>query len=771
MRKSVWLLLVCVAFSTIVFSQEKTLRLSIDDIFHPTKRKAFSGRPSFGLRWTAEGKGFVKAQFTKTGLKVAHTDIKTGSTKTFYDGAKVGMALLKAGLGNKDASRMARGFATAHSEATSSFLLNSGTDLYVYNSSADTAKRITSNDVKELEADFSPDGTMVSFVRKNDLFVVEVVSGKVHRITFDGSKHTLNGFLAWVYEEELYGRGQNRGYWWSPDSKHITFIKTDDSEVPMFVLADDTKTNQNIEDVGYPQAGDPNPTVKLAVVNLSKAREVSATSGKKTSSIVEAIKDTIGKIGVKIPKNSSIVNPSVKFVDLSKYSPKDFLISRVDWSPDSKNVIFQGQNREQTYLDLNSVDLTSGKFTTLFRQKTKAWIDSPGNPYWLKDGSFIWRSPVSGWHHLYHYDSNGKLIRQITKGDWEVRRFYGVDQKNGYAYFAGTRNSHMGPQIYRIRLSGLGIRKLTKRSGSHRANFNSTFTHFVNTWSDINTPPQTRLHRADGTVEKVINENIVGELLGSYGVIKPEFMKVRNRDGFEMEAYMIKPPNFNRSKKYPVLTFTYGGPHAPQVRNSWGGSRYMYHQMLAQKGYIIWVIDPRSASGKGEKETWTAYKELGVSEQLDIEDGVKYLKRLPYVDANRLGIWGWSYGGYMTLFAMTHSKSFKMGVSVAPVSDWALYDSIYTERYMLTPENNPEGYAKMDLNAKAKNLSGRLLIVHGMMDNNVHMQNTTKFIFELQKAGIQFDFMSYPTQRHGIRNRQQTYHLYKMMANFIQKNL
>jgi dipeptidyl-peptidase-4 len=362
------------------------------------------------------------------------------------------------------------------------------------------------------------------------------------------------------------------------------------------------------------------------------------------------------------------------------------------------------------------------------------------------------------------------LIRQITKGDWEVRSFDGVDEKNGFVYFSGMENSPIAEQIYRVKLDGSGMTRLTKLEGSNRAMFNPTFTHFVNVWSDINTPPQTALHRADGTVEKVINANKV-ELLDEYNLSKPEFMKVKNRDGFEMEAYMIKPPNFDSSKKYPVLSFVYGGPHAPQVRDSWGGSRYMYHQMLAQKGYIIWVCDPRAASGKGEKETWTAYKELGVTEQLDIEDGVKFLKTQSYVDPNRIGIWGWSYGGYMTLFALTHSKSFKIGVSVAPVTDYALYDSIYTERYMLTPQNNPQGYAKTDLNSKAKDLHGKLLLVHGIMDNNVHMQNTTKFVYALQKNGIQFDFMAYPTQRHGISDRDQTYHLYNMMANFIMENL
>ena len=772
MRKSILLAVLCVLFSSLAVAQDnRKLELTVDDIFHPTKSVAFSGRPTFGLRWTSDGSGFVRAERGAKGLKIVHANVKTGATKTFYDGEKVARALRNAGVADDAAARMGRGFALAHSESTNSFLLNSGTDLYVYSSSSNSAKRITNDKDEELEADFSPDGSMVSFVRKNDLFVVEVSSGKEHRITFDGTKNILNGYLAWVYEEELYGRGQNRGYWWSPDSKRIVFLRTDDSKVPMFILADDTKTDQNIEDVGYPQAGDPNPLVKLAIVELDKAKDFTGQAGKRTGGIIDELKKQAGKIGIKLPGASRVTNPSVSFVDHSKYTPEDFLISRVDWSPDSKKVIYQGQNREQTYLDLNSVDAATGETKTLFKETTEAWVDSPGNPYWLRDGSFIWRSPRSGFHHLYHYDANGNLIRQITRGNWEVRRFYGVDQNNGLVYFNGTRNSPIGPQIYRIRLNGMGLQRLTSRPGTHRANFNPTFTHFVNSWSDINTPAQTRLHRADGTVEKVINENNVSGVLASYGISAPEFMKVRNRDGFEMEAYMIKPPNFDPSKKYPVLSFVYGGPHAPQVRNSWGGRRYIWHQMLAQKGYIIWVCDPRSASGKGERETWTAYKKLGAPEQLDIEDGVSYLKRLPYVDESRIGIWGWSYGGFMTLYAMTHSKSFKAGISVAPVSNWALYDSIYTERYMLTPQNNPEGYASTNLNAKAGDLHGRLLIVHGFMDNNVHMQNTTKFIYELQKAGKQFDFMAYPTQRHGIRNPRQTHHLYQKMTDFLLENL
>ncbi len=705
--------------------------LTVDKIYHPEKRLQFSGSPTF-VRWSEDGTSFVQPRSDKSGLKLVNVNALTGAETVFYDSAEVAAALQKAGVGEKEAAGAARS-TIGQNDKTGTYLLAADKDLFVYDTRSKTAKRLTNNSAEELEADFSPDGSMVSFIRGNDIYVVNVATGKETRYTTDGAKNTLNGYLTWVYEEELYGRGQNRGYWWSPDSKSIVFLKSDDSMVPSFILADDTEIDQNIENTNYPQAGDPNPLVKLGIISIGSTK--------------------------------------LTFIDTSKYKPEDFLVSRVDWSPDSAWVIYQGQNREQTYLDLNAVSRDGKSAKTLFQDKTPAWIDSPGNPYWLEDGSFIWTSPRDGWKHLYHYDKNGALIKQVTKGDWEVGQFFGVDQKAGWVYFSASKDEAIGLNTYRIRTDGSGMERLTKGAGTHRSSFNSTFTHFVNYWSDINTPMKTTLHRADGSVEKVINANEV-EMLAKYEFSKPEFFTVKNRDGFEMDAYMIKPRNFDPSKKYPVISFVYGGPHAPQVRNSWGGSRYIFHQMLAQKGYIIFVCDPRAASGgKGEKETWTAYKQLGYTEQLDMEDGVKYLHSQPYVDKDRIGVWGWSYGGYMTLFAMTHSKSYKAGISVAPVSDYRLYDSIYTERYMLTPQNNPEGYAKTDLNSKAKDLHGSLFLVHGIMDNNVHMQNATMFAYAAQKAGVQFDFMAYPTQRHGISDPWQTYHLYTKMAKFWEEKL
>lgn len=362
------------------------------------------------------------------------------------------------------------------------------------------------------------------------------------------------------------------------------------------------------------------------------------------------------------------------------------------------------------------------------------------------------------------------MERQLTDGNWEVRNVYGVDEKAGWVYFSATLDSHIAENVYRVALTGGEIFRVTNGPGTHMATFNKSFSHFVDMSSDVNTPPQTRLRQADGTTVRVINENKVAAL-AQYKLSKPEFLNVKTRDGFIMEAMMIKPTDFDPSKKYPVFQFTYSGPHAPTVVDRWMGNRGMWFQMLAQKGYIVWICDNRSASGKGEESVWPVYKNLGPLELRDLEDGVNYLKSLPYIDGSRIGLHGWSYGGFMTSYALTHSTAWKIGIAGGIVSDWRNYDSIYTERYMLTPQNNAEGYDKTSVLKAAKNLSGRLILIHGGNDDNVHPQNAIQLAYELQKADKQFDLMIYPTQRHGITNPAQVKHWYSMMTEYILKNL
>ncbi|MBS1797073.1 MAG: DPP IV N-terminal domain-containing protein [Acidobacteria bacterium] len=757
MNKFRWFLIALFVCSSLAARAQDKM-LSIDDIFDPQTRVPFSGRPLQILGWTRDGRAY---KVFRNG-EVVRVDAATGQTAPDFDTKKFVSVLSQTqGFTLDEANAIGLSPFQQFNQAETLVLINHNNDLWVYDIAAGKVKRLT-NTMKdeELEPDFSPDGKWVSFVRGMNLYVVEVATAREKQLTRDGAEKILNGYLDWVYEEELYGRGNKRGYWWSPDSKYVAFLRTDESPVPKFVLTDDTVNDQRVENTDYPQAGDPNPLVTLGIADVTR-----------TSLIPNVSK--IPKLGEKLPPTLARFGDLVKFVDTSKYKPEDFLIVRVTWTPDSRAVMFQAQNREQTYLDVNLGFPNDGRLTTLMTERSKTWVEAIDNPVFLKDGSSIWQSERNGFRHLYRFDNNGRLVKQITDGRWEVSEFYGVDEARGYAYFSaiGENNDWIDTQIYRVRLDGTGLKRLTESSGTHFAIFDPTFTRFIDYWSDANTPTQIRLYTADGNPEKTLDENKV-PVLDAYNLGKTQFLKVKTRDGFEMEAMMFLPPNFDPQKKYPVMAYTYSGPHAPSVRNRWGGAQGMWHRMLAQKGYIVWVCDNRTASGKGAESTWNVYQKFGQTEVPDLEDGFKYLKSLSFVDGSRIGMWGWSYGGFMTTYFMTHSNTLKMGIAGGMVGNWALYDSIYTERYMRTPQNNPDGYKKGSVIDNAANLSGKLLIIHGAIDNNVHQQNAIQFIYELQRAGKQFEFMTYPTQRHGVqRGTMQEKHLYTMMTGFIERNL
>jgi dipeptidyl-peptidase-4 len=734
LRPSVrFLTLVLFTVSLGAFGQNKLL--TNDDIFDPGKRVNFNGAASTNIQWLKGGDFYLQA---KTDKQTKMSDIMkvnalTGESTMFFDASRMQAALGKlAGISADEANRLAHRASYQLNADQTAVLLNVNDDLVFYQLGSDSAVRLTKENGDEVGEDFSPDGRLVAFVRNNNLYVVDVATQKERALTTDGSAKILNGKLDWVYEEEVYGRGNSKGFWWSPDSSKIAYLRIDEAPVKDFVVVDQIPRHQNIEDTPYPLAGDPNPTVKLGIV--------SAAGG-----------DT-------------------RWADATKYPADNLIIARVGWSPDSARVLWQAQDREQTYLDLNQANAADGASTRLFQEKTKAWIEAVDNPVWLKDGSFLWRSEQSGWMHIYHYAPDGKLIRQVTNGKWEARSIEAVDEANGYVYFSSSEHSPIGDQPYRIKLDGTGLTRLVNNDGTHRISLNPGTTLFIDWWSDINTPTQIRLYKTDGTVSRIIDENKVAAL-AEYKLGKPEFMQVKTRDGFVMEALMIKPPDFDPSKKYPVLSFTYSGPHAQSVRNSWGRDSYMWHQMMAQKGYIIWICDNRSASGKGVESVWPVYKNLGELELRDLEDGVSYLKSQPYVDGTRIGLWGWSYGGFMTSYALTHSTSFKVGIAGGTVSDWLNYDSIYTERYMQTPQHNPEGYKKTSPTAAAANLSGKLLLIHGAIDDNVHLQNTMQLAYELQKADKHFNLMVYPKSRHGLSDPLLIRHWRQMMTDFILANL
>lgn len=724
-------ILILIFLCSAALAQEKLL--TIDDIFDPVKKVDFGGSPPAGLRWLKDGTHYLQSRPAGGARQLMKVNAMTGEATPFFDAAKMESALAQAGVSAEDAKRLAHRPSYLMNDAQTAALINHAKDLFYYEFGSDKAVRLTHNSDEEVGEEFSPDSRIVSFIRSNNIYTVDIATGRERALTTDGAGKILNGQLDWVYQEELYGRGNFKGYWWSPDSTRIAYLRFDENPVHEFTIVDHIPHFQAVEQESYPKAGDPNPIVRLGII--------SAAGG------------------------------ATQWVDTAKYESADPLIVRVGWNPDGKKVVYEIQNREQTWLDLNYADPASGKSENILRETTKAWIDVDNveEPNWLKDGSFLIFGERTGWKHIYHYSADGKLIKQVTDGKWEARALHGVDETNGFVYFSGTEHSHIAAHAYRIKLDGTGLTRLTQTEGNHTANFNPAHTLFIDTWSDVNTPPQVRLFKADGTLARVIDENKV-ETLKQYKLGKTELLQVKTRDGFVMEAMMIKPPDFDPSKKYPVFEYTYGGPHAPQVRNSWGGAVYMWHQMLAQKGYIIWVLDNRTASGKGAESAWPLYRNFGELELRDLEDGISWLKNQSYVDSSRIGIWGWSFGGFMTSYALTHSKSFRIGIAGGTVADWRLYDTIYTERFMATPQNNPEGYKKGPL-AAAKDLSGKLLLVHGMIDDNVHMQNTIQFAYELQKAGKPFQLMLYPKSRHGVVDPLLVKHMRAMMTDFILANL
>ena len=709
--------------------------LTIDDIYDPEQRVDFSGGAPSGLTWISDTHYIWPRPVAKgEGVEWVKVEAASGSAEPLFDAQRMRAAFdALPGVGEDDAARLTTMRGLEMNATATAAIVSLGKDLYYYPFDSERAFRLTFDPYDEEEFSFSPDGRQAAFVRRNNLFVVNLDQQRQERqLTTSGTDQILNGKLDWVYQEEVYGRGNWKAYWWSPDSSHLAFMQVDDRPVPEFAVVDHIPTDLEVERWDYPQPGDPNPVVKLGILPA--------------------------------------MGGDVRWVDLSKYSAMEFLIVNVSWTPNSSRVVYQVQDREQTWLDLNIVTTSGESPNTMFRETTKAWVDPIGPPLWMKDGSFLWLSDRSGFRHVYRYPGPKVPPQQLTRGEWDIRSFHGIDESGGWMYFSASERSPIGVDVYRARLDGTGMTRIVNRAGTHRASFSPQMSMFIDSWSDLTTPPQVRLHEADGSEIRVMHRSEI-EQLAKFQLSKPELLQVTTRDGFVMEAMLIRPLNFDASRKYPVMQFTYGGPGASSVRNAWGGSTYMYYQLLAQNGIAVWVCDNRLASGKGAQSQWPSYKNFGELELRDIEDGLAYLKKQPWVDGSRIGIDGWSFGGFMVTYAMTHSTSFVMGIGGGNVTDWRLYDSIYTERFMLMPQNNPEGYAKSSALAAAKNLHGLPLLIHGVIDENVHAQNTLKFTYELQKAGKPFRLMMYEKTRHGVTDPLLVRHMRQMMFDFTKEML
>jgi dipeptidyl-peptidase-4 len=706
---------------------------TINDIFVAGK---FSTRSVRGVQWIGSGKAFsyLETDSSTKRTNVWKYDVASGKRSTIVDATAL---VLKQG----DEPLRIQNYKWSPDERTILFTgtlasrgTKSGGQAYLYDLTSKKFTQLTNSDEEQLIFKYSPDGRKVGFVRANNLFVVDLASGKETQLTFDGKEHVLNGHFDWVYEEEF---GIIEGWHWSPDSKSIAYWQLDENRVPEFPIIDFLPLHQEVNRMRYPKAGDPNSIVRIGIVSIERATTVWADIG--------------------APFDST----------------QDVYIPRVAWTNDPNILAVQRLNRHQTNLDLLFVDARTGASRVVLTESDTACIHVNGGSlrFLSNPNSFIWLSERDGFWHIFLYRMDGTLERQLTQGKWEVDQVIGFDERRGIAYFTANIASPTESELYSVKLDGTGFRRVTKEKGSHSINMSPDCSTFLDTYSNANTPPVTTLRSMDGSVVRTVQDGTPAAL-SEYQISQKTFFTFTTSDGVELNGWMIKPPDFDPSTKYSVLLYVYGGPGSQTVLNAWDGGYFAWNQLLAQKGYILVSIDNRGTGARGRAFRISTYKHLGKWETHDQIEGVNYLSTLPYVDATRIGMWGWSYGGYMTLMALTDASDvFKVGVSVAPVTHWKFYDTIYTVRYMLTPAENSDGYEESAPVKRAGNLRGRLLLIHGTADDNVHWQNSVTMVDRLIKEGKQFETAFYPGGMHGIGGGNVRAQLFTKITNFILQNL
>ena len=614
-------------------------------------------------------------------------------------------------------------------------------DLFVVDIAAGQVRRLTQTPEREFAARFSPDGGKVAFIRENDLYVADLKSGRTTRLTRDGSETILNGTLSWVYWEEIFGR-RDIGYWWSPDSRRIAFLRTDESLVTEMTYVDWRPVVPRVIRQRYPKSGTANPVVHVGVVRAD------------------------GKGDVVWP-----------VMDGNRYE----YLCRVKWLPDGVHLAVQTMDRSQKELDLYFVNGFDGKARHILKERDPAWVNINDDLYFLKDGKhFLWVSERSGYAHLYRYTLDGKLVNAVTSGEWALRAsnpvfwlrkaVLAIDEQAGIVYVSGLKDSTIANNIYRVGLDGKNMQRITRRDGTWRPVFSDDARFFASSFSSVTKPPSLAVYKTDGTVVRELAAPRT-DLVEGLALSLPELFEIPAADGFPMPAMVYKPSDFDASKRYPVIVHLYAGPSAPMVQNQWQGWMY-FNSILTRRGYVVVTFDNRSATGISKLLENTILGQMSGDHELeDIVAGVRWLKQQRWVDPERVGIWGWSNGGMVTLLGMTRSKEFKAGISVAPVTNWRYYDTKWGETVNKRPQDNPKGYEITNLVKRAKDLHGRLLLVHGTYDDNVHIQNSYNFMDQLIAHGLTFELMIYPMRQHGLADLAARVHLYKTMLSFWSRNL
>ncbi|MEZ7500016.1 S9 family peptidase [Flavobacterium sp. Arc3] len=604
-------------------------------------------------------------------------------------------------------------------------------DYYLYNT---VTKKLTKPfDFQVQEPTFSPDGKMIAYAKENNLYVYDLASKSTTQITTDGKKNAIiNGITDWVYEEEF---AFVRAFDWSKDSKKLAYIRFDESQVPEFSMSMFHKDlYPTIETFKYPKAGEKNSLVSLHIY------------------------DPTSKV--------------TKEINLGKY--KDFYIARMQWTNDANVLSAQILNRHQDNLDLLFVDGTTGTTKVVLNEKDEAYVDVTDNLTFLNDNSFIWTSEKDGFNHIYLYDKNGKLRNQVTKGNWEVTSYYGFDEKTNTVFYQSTENGSINRAVYSIALDGKNKKVLSNEVGTNGATFSPNFQYYINTFSSATQPTRYTLNDAkSGKQLQVIEDNaVLASTLKKYNLPTKEFFVLKTEKGNELNAWILKPKDFDASKKYPVFMYQYSGPGSQQVANQWNSTNDYWFMMLTQQGYIVACVDGRGTGFKGADFKKVTQLELGKYEVEDQIDAAKVIGNYSFVDKSRIGIFGWSYGGFMASNCLFKGNdTFKMAIAVAPVTNWRFYDSIYTERYMQTPQENAKGYDDNSPINHVDKLKGKFLLIHGSGDDNVHLQNSMQMMEALIQANKQFDSQIYPDKNHGIYGGNTRIQLYNKMTNFIKENL
>jgi dipeptidyl-peptidase-4 len=706
---------------------------------------SLQGQLTEGIEWSPDGARFSYIERKGTGkdsaLELWTMDASTGERKVLVNAEVLKAVTQPEKVQNIQATGLGRVQADNYQWAPdgNSLLFVGGNSLVMLDLRTMKPKSVLSSEKDIEDPRFSPDGKWLAFVRNFNLEVTNIATGETKALTTGGGEELLKGKLDWVYPEEL---DAVTAYWWSPDSSKIAYYQMDERPVTRYPIMDMSSPLGAMEFTRFPQAGEPNPIVRVGVVPV--------TGGE------------------------------TKWMDTGANT--DAYLPRVMWLRDSRRISIQRLNRAQTRLDLLFCDASTGVAQAILAESDKYWVNLGDDLYFFADAKrFLWSSERTGFRHYYLYDLAGKQLEQLTSGDWQLSGVGGfgpgteshpvVDEKNDYIYFLSNKDNAIESQLFRVSLRDKSITRITREAGTHSVAISPAANTFVDTFSTAIIPPRQDLYRMDGSRAAIINENKVPEL-AEYHISPVEFSSTSASDGTKLYLRIMKPPNFDPARKYPVLIFTYGGPHAQVVTNAWDPS-LLWDESVAAKGYIIFSLDNRGSYGRGHAFETPVYHQFGKVELEDQLAGVKYLKSLGYVDGSRIGIWGWSYGGYMTLYSLFNAPDvFKAGIAVAPVSDWKLYDTIYTERYMGTPQNNADGYKNSSPVNQASRLKGRLMLAHGTGDDNVHFANTSEVINQLIEGGhYPARLMIFPGRGHPIGDPPARIQLFDGIMQFILDNL